>query len=323
MTALRAAAVALLAAFITLFVVLALDVAWRIWGARAGFENGADVAVLLSLEVVRSVVTLSFVCVAVVAARRTEPGHTAFAFALLFFALWYVKFVSFAAYPGYLQQWLATGLNQIGVPKLVMRFVFGQPVWALAPALASFLAFATRYPTAPRPELVRSVHATGRRGMLREVALAGTDVRSLVHRAAAWALPARLVDQRALTVLGIGGAAALAFGDARLSAVVLVLLAVAFAFAFAYLRTASLTLEGPHRRRLARLGFAGASLALELIACGALAFVPGGGLGRITLALAAAAPLGALYFLIGFVRSDSANRTGSALAVSLPEAVPA
>lgn len=300
MKTLRASLLAGLAMYVAFFAVLATDLVYRIWLSRAGFESVTDVALLIQLEAVRAVVTVCMVCIAIGVSRRAEPGHFALAFALLWFALWYAKASSFAAFPGYLQQRIAIGLTDAGVSRRLLLLLFGQPTWALAPAIASFLAFSLRYPGKPRPEQVRAVHATGRRGMLRGTAVAGTDIRSFVHRLAARALDAGMLRDGSLYALGIGGALLLAFGGRAGALIVLPVLAMAGAFAVAYLRSAHLSIAGPHRRALRRLGMAGISLAIEFVLGGALSLLPGGALAHVALAFAAAAPLCAIIFLFGF-----------------------
>lgn len=308
MNVLRTLLLACLAAWVAFFAVLAIDLVYRIWLSRAGFESVADIALLIQLEAVRALVTLCMVVIAIGVARRSEPGHFALAFALLWFALWYAKASSFAAFPGYLQQRIALALTDAGVSRRVLLLLFGQPAWALAPAVASFLTFALRYPEPPHPERVRSVHATGRTGLLRGTSVAGTDVRSIVHRSAARALEIGVLRTGPLYALAAGGAVVLAFGGRAGVLIMLPALAVAGAFAVAFLRSAHLTMDGPHRRALRRLELAGISLAIEFAVGGALSFLPGGTLARIALAFAAAAPLGAIGFLIGFALASRDER---------------
>jgi hypothetical protein len=290
-----------LAILVAFFALLALDLAWRVWVTRAGFPGAADVALLMTLEIVRASVTLAVVGIALAALRRPEPGHAALAAALLFLALWYAKATAFAAFPGFFQQRLALTLLDLGVSRDLLKFVFGQPTWALAPFVASFLAFAGRYPQPPRPDEVRSVHATGRRGMLRGVALAGTDVRSLVHRLGAHALEHGMLHPALLTAGGLLGAVELAFGVPAVRIPLLCVLALGFGMGIAFLRTASLMHDGPHRRRLRFLAAAGASVCVEFVGSAAISFAPGATIASVALVLASTAPLSAVAFLTSFM----------------------
>ena len=295
-----------MAVLVAFFALLALDLAWRVWVTRSGFPSSADVALLMALEIVRACVTLAVVGIALAALRRQEPGHTALAVALLFLALWYAKATAFAAFPGFFQQRVALALLDRGVSRDLLKFVFGQPTWALAPFVASFLAFASRYPGPPRADEVRAVHATGRRGMLRGVALAGTDVRSLVHRAAGHALERGVLQPALLMAGGLLGALALAFGPVVLLIPLLAGLALGLGIGIALLRTAALMHDGPHRRRLRFLAAAGASVCLEFVGSVAISFAPGAAIASIALLLASAAPLGAVAFLVVFMARRNA-----------------
>jgi hypothetical protein len=200
-----------------------------------------------------------------------------------------------------MQQWIVLRLTEMRVSRDLLAFIFGNPAWAVAPFVAAFLGFAMKYPGAPDQEAVREMRATGRRGMMRGVAMAGIDVRSLVHRAAAQALGRGWFDNRVLAIMGAGGAVVLAFGGTALRFAMLGALAFMFAAAIAFLRTSCLTLEGPHRGRLRFLGIAGISVCLEFLGGAALAFAPGAGAAGIALVLASAAPLCAIAFLTLFV----------------------
>jgi hypothetical protein len=301
MRRLLATGVALLAGFVTFFAALALDVSWRLWHARASFGGGSDVVLLLVLESVRIVATLALVGIAIGAFRRREPGHAALSIAILFFALWYAKATAYAAYPGHLQEWLARALLARSVPGELLAFLFGRPTWALAPAVAAFLAFATLFPTAPDPARVRAVHATGRSGLLREVGVVGIDVRSLAHRGTARALELGAVRTPVLALLALLGMTALAYGGDAVAAIMLAVLIGAFGLAVACLRTAHVTPGAAQDARLGVLAGAGISICLEFVAAGALSFAPGQGMAHVALALASASPLIGVAFLGRFV----------------------
>lgn len=290
------AGVAALAAFVAFFAVLALDVAWRVWVTRATFDGPADVALLIGLESARAVATLTVAALAVPLAARREEGCRALATALLFLALWYAKATTFG-FPGYLQERLALWLVDAGVSRTVLLYVFGKPAWALAPAASAFLLFALRYPSAPEPARVRDVHATGRRGMLRDVALAGTDVRSLLHRAAAGILESGVLRPALVVPAGLAAALLLAFGGPLLRGVAWLLLAGGLGLAFAFLRTARVTHDGTIRRRIDRLAGAAGAAFVGIAAGGALGFVPGAALAHVALVLSSLAPLVAAFLL--------------------------
>jgi hypothetical protein len=295
-----------LAVLVAFFAVLAVDLAWRVWVTRSGFPSSTDVALLIVLEVVRACVTLAVVGIALAALGRREPGHVALSAALLFLGLWYAKATAFGPFPGFFQQRIALVLVDRGVSRELLGFVFGQPTWALAPFVAGFLSFATRYPAPPQADEVRAVRATGRRGTLRNVALAGTDVRSLVHRLAAHALERGWLHPALLAAVGLFGALVLAFGSPLLRFPVLAVLAVGLGMAIAFMRTASLTHDGPHRRRLRFLAAAGVSVCVEFVGSAAVSFAPGAAIATIALVLASAAPVGAVAFLVVFMAKQNA-----------------
>ena len=98
----------------------------------------------------------------------------------------------------------------------------------------------------------------------------------------------------------------------------------AFACALAFLRTSWIEHEGEHRGRLRLLAFAGAGVALQFVASGALSFLPGSAAARAALALAAAAPLFAFLFLARFALpsppGSSQNTSGPDLGPGRSEA---
>lgn len=292
-----------LAAIVALFGTLALDVAWRVWATRASFD-GPDVPLLLLVESARGLATFALIGIALRVLRTREPWSVAFATFLLFLGLWFSK-ATFNGFPGFLQERLAGALLNAGASRSALRLFFASPGWALPPAAAALLAFALRFPERPDPATVRSVHATGRKGTLRNVALAGTDVRSVVHRAAASILENGWASPLSLTAVAVVGGTGMAMGGPVLQAGVLIALAALTGCALAFLRTAWLTTSaGDARRLLARLGTAAVAACGGLLAGGALSFLPGAGMARIALALTAAAPLIAVVQLAGFGRSD-------------------
>jgi hypothetical protein len=298
-----------LALFVGFLGVLALDLAWRVWVTRAVFDPG-DAGMLLTLESTRAAATFALVAIALAALRGREPGSAAFAAFLLFVGMWYAKTTAYG-FPGFLQERIAGGLVEAGVPHRLLRVLFGEPGWALPPALAAFLAFAMRYPAPPVAADVRETHATGRRGTFRDVALAGTDVRSFVHRAAAATLERGWWHPATLASGAFAGAVAMLAGGALARGIVLAVMTAVGAFACAFLRTAWLRSEGEARTRLASLGRAGLAASIGVLAGGALAFVPGETVARMTMTVATAAPLGAAVLLIGFARSDPPPRAAS------------
>lgn len=290
-------AIVALAGFVLFLAFLAADLAWRVWVTRGGFANPLDVALLLGLEGVRTLATGAAAIIAVRVARVGGPGAFSLAATLLFAAMWYARATTFGM-PGYAQERIALALEDAGASRSLLLLLFGQSAWPLAVAATALLLFALRYPMAPDPARVRDVHATGRRGMLRDVALAGTDIRSMLHRVAAAVLEIGAI--RAATVLpaGIVAAVALAFGGPAVRAAVWVLLLVFALLAFAFLRTAWVSGEAAVRHRIGRLGVAAAAAAVGVVAGGMLAIVPGVALAHAALFVSSLAPLAATFCLV-------------------------
>ncbi len=286
-----------LALLVALIGVLALDVAWRVWLSRFGFESGADIALLIALELARASVAFGVIGIAATVIARGEPGARAFASALLFLGLVYLKAVQFGAYPGHLQEKLASALLGAGVSSAALAFVFATPIWALPPGIAAFLAYALRYPSRPVADAVRAAHGTGRRGMMRDVTLAGTDVRSYVHRFAAWALDRNWLTSTKLVTGALIATVALMTAPTPVRALVMIVLAMAFGVGLVLLRTSFLASAGRHRRRLSLLAVATGLAVTDLLISSAIGFLPGETIARIALALACLSPVAAVVIM--------------------------
>ena len=216
---LRRVWLALLALYALLFVALSIDIMVRIWEWRGRFESPLDAAALFYFEGVRTLTTVAGVAIAIWAARRTgvRDGLREVPFALLLGTIAYTKLVAFRGFPGAQQERLAGVLQEARVPPVVLEVIFAQPAWTAWGALAGCVLLVAHYPRRLDPSDIAASGSVDRRGAMRDVALAGTDVGALSRRGAArlvssaWLRPATLYPGAIL--LGIGHAlAARAFG---------------------------------------------------------------------------------------------------------------
>jgi hypothetical protein len=184
---------ALLALYALLFVALSVDIMVRIWEWRGRFESPLDVAALFYFEGVRTFTTVAGVAIAVWAAQRTtaRAGLRELPFALLLATIAYTKVAAFRGFPGAQQERLAGMLQEARIPPVVLDVVFAQPAWTAWGALAACVLLVAQYPRRLESTDIAASGEADRRGAMRDVALAGTDVGALSRRAAA-----RLVSVR-------------------------------------------------------------------------------------------------------------------------------
>jgi hypothetical protein len=168
---------------------LAVDVMLRVlaWDA---FDAG-DRAVLLAFESLRVLLIAGGVTLALLAERRSNSatGLAAFGIGALLLALAAARGLT-GPMPGPGQQALATALLERDVPQTLLGIVFVHAEWVAWLALPPLLRFAATYPRPVTPDDVLASGRGDRRGAMRDVALAGTDVGVLARR-----LTARLLEQ--------------------------------------------------------------------------------------------------------------------------------
>ena len=191
----KIAVVVSLIVYTAIFAALGIDIMVRVWMTRSAFPATADVAVLLLYEGMRALTIAAGVGLAgTVAVRgRRSPHGLGVMVLLLLLVVAYAKATAFGAFPGYLQERVARWLLARGASADLLMFVFSEPAWAAMLAGAAFLRLAVRYPTPTTPEAVLAAGTADRSGMLRSIALAGTDVGALARRAAALAVRKRAV----------------------------------------------------------------------------------------------------------------------------------
>jgi hypothetical protein len=191
-----------------LLVVLSVDIMVRVWQLRFGFDSPVDVVVLLYFELVRSVLTLAGLGIAVLAAvhagRQPALGH--FSIAVAFATVAYAKAMGFAAFPGAMQEALATSLRERAVPDWLLLTVFAQPQWAVWLMVPPLLMFAAGYPRRLTVDDVMGTQVGERQGTLRNVAVAGSDVGSVARRLTVWLMERRMLEPAWLWGAALAGA---------------------------------------------------------------------------------------------------------------------
>jgi hypothetical protein len=301
--------VLLLAAAVT--AALAVDVIHRVLAWHA--FDVADRAVLLAFESLRVLLIAGGVTLALLAERRSTdaPALAAFGTGALLLALAAARALT-GPMPGPGQQALATALLDHGLPQTLLGIVFVHAEWVAWLALPPLLRFAATYPRTVTPGDVLASGRADRRGALRNVTLAGTDVGVLARRIAARLLERGWLESRRLWAFAVVMAAAhtaallmlprdsrsivqpAAAGVAALvAAVVIALLRAGFALS-----------ESGDRAFLRRLRTGTAAAAALVLVVVALEIVPVGGfVGAVALYLAPLALIaGALAGLLA-VRS--------------------
>ena len=205
---------ALLALYALLFVALSVDIMARIWEWRGRFESPLDVAALFYFEGVRTFTTVAGLAIAVWAAQRTShrAGLRELPFAVLLATIAYTKLAAFRGFPGAQQERLAGVLQEARVPAVVLDVIFAQPAWTAWGALAACVLLVALYPRRLEASDITASGEADRRGAMRDVAVAGTDVGALSRRGAArlvsatWLRPSVLYPSS--LAVGIGHALA-------------------------------------------------------------------------------------------------------------------
>lgn len=179
----------LLLLFLALFPVLTFDAIGKLL-SRAPMLEAGNLILLLYLELSRAFTTIVAILAAlflVIRSSRTADGR-ALALFLIFTALTYEKIFGTTAYPGPLQEKLATSLLDAGTPRELLRWLFGPVPWTLWPVLAAALRFSVVFPNPPlSAAAIDDSGRSDRKGMLRGAGLAGADIgawfRGLAKRA--------------------------------------------------------------------------------------------------------------------------------------------
>ncbi len=165
------------------FTVLSADVIVRVWVLRGQMESAVDAAALLSYEAARTLTTGFALGLAAASWRRSnDASRRLFTLLLLFLGLWYTKAFAFAAFPGPLQERIASWLFAAGVPRAATTFLFGEPAWAAWLALGALLRLSALFPTPLNAAAIERSGGRDRTGLLGGVSLAGLDVGALLRR---------------------------------------------------------------------------------------------------------------------------------------------
>jgi hypothetical protein len=240
----------------------AVDVAWRVWATRSGFERAGDALLIVMLEAARALALVLATAGAVLIARGAERFRAPLAVACAALALWYSAAFGFPGFAGYVQTRVAVALRGAGLPDPLIIGVFGDAGWPLWVAVAAALRAAALLLSdqgAGAAEV--RTDTTTRPGLLRGSAVAGLDVGAAFLRAAAGA-----VERGWLSARVVWGAATLGIllhlaGPAALGVPLAVVLAAGAALAFTLFRTAYRRGAGRNRVTL-RWMATGAALAL-------------------------------------------------------------
>lgn len=182
----RRVVTAMLAAYALLFIALSVDILFRVWDWRFRLESSLDVAALFYFEGMRTLTTLAGVGIALLASRRVRQraGLQELPLAILLATIAYTKVVAFRGFPGAQQERAAAALQQASVPPVILEFVFAQPAWTAWLALAALALLFAHFPRTLTPDELSASGSADRRGAMRDVALAGTDIGQLSRRAA-------------------------------------------------------------------------------------------------------------------------------------------
>lgn len=288
------------------FAMLAVDVAWRVW---LSLPPAPDVAILIGFELGRAgaIILMVVVAWALAATSRASSARWPLMLLALFAAVAYGQFFSFAGYPGHLQERAARALLANGIPRELLRLLYGKSYWSLWLAAGALMHLALIFPRDVESADIRASEGRDRRGMLRSVALAGTDVGAAARQAVG-----RAFDGNALTP-ALAWTAAITFAAAAAlpptSPLVLLHLTAAAAtlgVLITILRARSFTTEGAERTAIAATSTA-CALAVAFLAAAAvidfaLPALVGAGLSAMLIVLAP--PAAALVLLRGW-RADS------------------
>jgi hypothetical protein len=188
----------LLLAWLGFFAFLSADVLIRIVGIRGQFETAFDAGALIAIEGCRTITLLLAVWLAGVASwqARRVPASGLLSLFVIFSAVWYAKEFAFTGYPGHVQEYLANQLTGAGIPIAVLDFVFGSPEWSAWIALGALLRLSVTWPQPLEQGRITQSGARDRKGMMRSVALAGTDIGAAFRSLAAGIVGRHLLAAR-------------------------------------------------------------------------------------------------------------------------------
>lgn len=188
----------LLLAWLGFFAFLSADVLIRIVGIRGQFDTPFDAAALIAIEGCRTLTLLLAVWLAGSLSRQAKRASAAglLSVFVIFAAVWYAKEFAFSGYPGRVQEYLANRLIGAGIPTGLLGFVFGSPEWSAWIALGALLRLSVTWPRPLDPRRISGSGARDRKGMMRSVALAGTDIGAAFRSLAAGIVGKRLLSAR-------------------------------------------------------------------------------------------------------------------------------
>jgi len=296
-----------LIAWLSVFAFLSVDALIRIIEVRALLGNAGEAAGLIGIEACRALTLVLAVLVIAYWYRSASrvPATGLLAALVGFSTLWYAQASAFSGFPGHFQEYMAGRLINVGVPRWLPGLLFGAPEWPLWLALGAWLRITAMWPRPLDPTRIGRSGANDRRGMLRSVAFAGSDIgagfRKLATAAASADLLAARVVWPVVTVAGAvhslngGLVARLAFGTA---------LATGVAIGITNARS---ILVGSTRRQRSRVlrCLAAAVVAGTAILVSSVLALGGGAPGAVVgIALASVAPIVVLAVLAPAIRRD-------------------
>jgi hypothetical protein len=287
---------AILCAYLGFFAILSVDVLVRVFVTRGRFEQATDAATLIALEFTRSVIIIATLAVALRLARAARrPAAQTFSLLIALLGIWYAKAFGYAAFPGYLQEWMAGRLLAAGAPRPLLVFLFGMPEWAIWLALAAGLIVSSSWPSAVLPDAITRSGASDRAGMMRSHALAGADVGAAFRITAARAVAHGWLRPRVVwSVLGLAGVAH-SFGTGlalRIAAVAL--FAAGCAVAITNVRASFANAPERAQWRILWTTQAAITAAAAFLVTGLLSARPEATTGVVSFAVASLAPLAVL-----------------------------
>jgi hypothetical protein len=274
-----------------LHVALAADVAWRVWSVRGGFDSLDLPRGLVLVEALRAAATLLALGAAVRLAFGRPAWARALGLAVALLAVAHAQF-TFPDFPGHLQDAIARGLLDAGVPLTILVLLFGTASWTLWLALGAALRAgalaggeragghasggpaATAEPAAGGARLAYVPGMeSGREGLMRENRVAGADIGVAFRRLSTAAESGGWLRGRIVWPAAAVLALAHLLAPAALGVPLLLVYAAGVGIAVTLLRAAAACEDERQRRRLGWLAVGGVLAVGGFVLGGAAAVV--------------------------------------------------
>lgn len=191
-------------AYALIFPLLTIDSLVMISGKIETFER-RNILMILFLELSRLFTTLVGVGVAgyLLVRASKQPAGRALALFLLFATITYEKVLGGGGVPGPAQEAAARALLGAGVPPYLMRWLFGEQIWTVWPAIAALLRFSSVYPVDLQAGSLEASGKEDRRGFLRGSGVAGADIGASFRALSRWLLTRNAFGAAALTLFAL------------------------------------------------------------------------------------------------------------------------